>query len=61
MFNFNQYKNVTKIFVGDKVIISNNDFSYKFNNMRNLISCTIPYGKINNMYYMYDFCYNFID
>ena len=49
MLNFNQYNNVTKISVGNKVTISNNDFSNKFYNLRNLINCSIPYENITNM------------
>jgi hypothetical protein len=49
MFNFNQCKNAIKIFIGDKVTISNNDFSNKFYNLRNLINCSVSYENVTNM------------
>ena len=58
MFNFNQYNNVTKISVGNKVTISNNDFSNKFRNLYNLINCSISYENVTNITNIYRNCQN---
>lgn len=58
MFNFRRCKNATKISIGDKVTISNNDFSNKFNNLRNLINCSMPYENVTSMASTYSYCYN---
>ena len=50
MFNFREFNNVTKIYIGDRIQLTNGDFSSMFYNMLNLQQVDFNHINVNNMY-----------
>ena len=57
MLNFTDYPNMTKAYIPENVLVTNNDFSNRYKNMQNLINGNTP-PCVRNMYYTYLNCTN---